>query len=291
MRDPSDPPEGAAPPPPRRFRRVLAALAVLCALVLGARWVAARVERTARREHLAAVARAEAEPGTLVPDPTVPAGAMVVDLIRVSPDLDELHDPAMVQAGEQRGEWTREAPVMFEDMGDGRARSTPDKRRRPIWIAGPYAAEAVSFAAPVGSRGSWIAVRAIPIDPVERDDPQPGWYPEKKAEVDISVAGRLRLRWKQGRTVIAEWVLPPMPHPAFAERIQKEWKANANHMDQADKKLDHLVVRVAPHASFESIFPTVEAILTVRRNMNVGGQVRSVAAFDVSVQPAPARDR
>jgi hypothetical protein len=273
----------AAPPPRRRLRRFLAAVVALVVLVLLTRWVAARMDRTARREHLAAVARAAAEPGTLVSDPTVPAGAVVVDLIRASQDLDELRRPATVQAGDARGEWTPEAPVLFEGMGDA-----PPRPRRPIWIAGPYAAETAAFAPPVGPHGGWIAVRVLPIDPAEDNvAPRPGWGPERVLEVDITDVRMLHLRWRQGRTVIMQRELPPLPDPAFADHLRSDWPAYREHFDPYDRKLDRAIVRIAPAAPFEAIFPVVEVILSVRRRMHLGGEDRDVSAFDVSVQPVP----
>ncbi len=262
--------------PPRGPLRIYAAFGVALAIVsLGAdRLVRAR-EAASARDHVAAVAAAAAEPGTEVADPALPAGVLEIDLVPIDPDLEPT-EKATLRAGGRRATWAPGAPARFEDL--------PADRRFPISIAGPYAADAASIVAPSGARGARIAVRAIPIHPPRRYQPVPGVSPEKRMELDLRSPDRPTVIWFQGFVVIAERDLVGTPAERAAV-LSMEWAANASHVDVSDRNLDQAVVRAGPMASFDDIRRAVEALLSVRRPMYLGGERRMVSAFNVVVEP------
>jgi hypothetical protein len=276
--------DGAATPPagkpPRSPAWMYAGLGAALAGFYGIAQALVEVrEGAAAREHGAALVSAAAEPGRLVTDPLLPAGVVEVDLAAAAPDL-EPHEPATVRVGARRSAWSPESPARFE----GLARD----RRHAVAITGPYLAEGVSFAVPTGAHGARLAVRAIPIDPWQAySAAAPGQTPEKVLEIDLTRLDALAVVWKVGPIVVSETTVPRPPGPALAARVRDEWKQQGGHRDPADRKLDQAIVRVASTTPFDAIFPVAEAILATRRDLNRAGAVRSIPAFNVSVQVRP----
>lgn len=237
-------------------------------------------ERAREREHVTAVVLSASSPGTLVTDPTLPAGIVEVDLLAVAPELGP-REPAMVHAGTQHHAWAVDAPARFVGLA-------PD-RGHALSITGPYAAEAASFEAPTGAQGARIAVRVIPIEaPSPRFEVnKAGYTPEKVLEADLLRPDLLALRWVQGQVVISEIELP-RADGALAARIRQQWKMQGSHRDPSDRKLDEAIVRVAPTTPFDAILPVVEAIEATTRELSRDGVLRTVSAFYVSVQPRRA---
>lgn len=264
-------------PPPRSALGIYLGFAAgLAVFFLVLQWIIGRRVIAADLGHEQAIARAMAEPGTPVTDPALPAGVLLVDLVPAAPDL-VLGQPATVRAGGKRAAWTPDAPARFEGL--------PGDRRLPLSINGPYAVESASIAAPTGSRGARVAVRAIPLEPPRPYYHPAGWTPEKRLEADLGRPGMVRLTWLQGLVVVAEEVVPREPRSALAARIRDQWKQQRSHSDVADRKLDQAIFRIGPTDSFEDTLSVVEALLAPRREQRFADEIRVVPAFNVVVQP------
>jgi hypothetical protein len=239
-------------------------------------WVHRR-EAAARRAHRTALARAEASPGTLVVDPALPAGVVVVDLVPISPDVP-LAAPATLRAGGQREDWAPKTPAYFEGLAP--------ERWHAVAVAGPYVVEGATFEVPTGEHGGRVALRAIPVDPVSSElEPSDMSAPEKELDVDLTHPDVLTLRWRVGLIVVSELNFAEGPGPALVRKLNDEWKMQGSHRDVADKRLDQAIVRVLPTISFADILPVLEALLANTRPIYLGGETTQVPVFAVSVQP------
>jgi hypothetical protein len=109
-------------------------------------------------------ARAAAQPGTLIADPTLPAGVVAIDLVPACEALP-LTAPAGVRTGARRAAWEVGASARLEGLGGD--------ARHDVVITGPVLTQAASFVAPAGPHGARMAVRAIPIGVRRTDDARP----------------------------------------------------------------------------------------------------------------------
>lgn len=242
-------------------------------LLLGGWFIKRRLELREEREHAAAVERAAREPGVLIPDPSLPPGVIVIELIPAGPSI-ELFDPATIRFGQSTRLWSPKSRARFEGMGG--------LRGQRVSVTGDYFAEGAWLDVPPGGSGARIALRAIPIDP-----PRIGPPFERQLEVSGMDPSHIILLWKVTNIVVAETKVPrAAPPDALAAAIKKDWERLGSHRDPSDRRIDRAVVRFEPGALFHEIFPLVDAILATKRTMAVAGEARVVPAFDVSVQPA-----
>jgi hypothetical protein len=261
---------------------VLVVLLSVAGVALPIVWAHGRYVRAQQEEHAAAVERTAREPGTLVTDPALEAGVVLIDLVPAAPAF-ELQQPATIHAGGVQRAWTPGSPVVVD--------APPEGRRLPLSVAGPYAAEPASIGAPSGSHGARVTVRVIPIEPPETPPPPSPETPEKRFEVDLTHPDRIAYRWKIAHVVVTEEEAG-RAYAGLADRFRSGWQMQRGHFDVADRKLDQAVVRVLPSTSFGEIFPVVEALLSVTRLMYLAGNRREVPAFNVEVRlPQPPRLR
>jgi hypothetical protein len=260
-----------------RLRLALLLASLLAVLILGG-WFIKHRRDVNKREHAAALTRASREPGVLIPDPALSPGVIEVDLIPAGPSI-ELSTPAMIRVGQRTEEWSSGRPARFEEMAG--------KRDLRVSAVGEYLVEGALLDGPHGGSGARIALRAIPTDP-----PFIGSWTEKYLEVSSVDPKDIILWWKQSNVVIAETRVPrAAPREALAAEIQKEWVTHGWHRDPSDRRFDLAIIRFEPGTLFYEIFPLVDAILVPKRTINKDGESRSVPAFHVSLQPAPASPR
>ena len=263
----------------RRLLQALLGTGLTVGVVVLGRWIAERREIAATCKHQAALAQAAEAPGTLVPDPVLPADAVEVELIATFPELRPL-EPATVHAGVESSPWAVDAPAHF---GGPR-----DPLRTTISVAGPYLAEAASFDLPTGPHGARIDVRVLPIEPQPPVEPLGTSRPEQTLEIDLTGPDALRIRWKVGHTLVSEGDLPRAPD---ATRLGEEWKRNGQHHEPLDRRRDPVVVRVAPSVRFDNVVPLIAALLATRREIESrDGDMRTIPVFRVSVQRLPEEE-
>lgn len=243
-------------------------LVMVLITVMLSRWLLAQRTATTAREHVAAVARAAREPGTLIVDPALPAGVVEIDLIPGATDL-ELSRPATIRIGEQALPWEAGHGARFAGLAG--------KRELRVSVAGAYLVEDASLDVPAGGRGRRVSLRAIPIDP-----PAIGAPFERDLEVGPASPEAFFVWWKQLGIVVAE---VRVPRDALAAAIGKEWQTVGRYKDPAEPKRDRAVVRFEPTSPFPVVLAMVEAIVATKRTMLRGGERLTVPAFEVSVQP------
>jgi hypothetical protein len=226
--------------------------------------------------HRAAVARTARAPGAVVEDPTLPAGVVVVDIVPADAEMP-LFAPATLRVGGRHELWAPDEPAWFDDL--------PRDRRHTVVVVGPYLVAGSSITVPPGDRGGRVAIAAIPIEASLPPQTEPGFAPEKFLQLDAPSPERLVLGWRQGSTRITEHTLAG--GEGLVERLALEWRAVGEHRDPSDRKIDQIVIRIPPTASFGEVFPLVEAALATERDMMLGGVRRRVPVFGVSVQYAP----
>ena len=265
-----------------RLRLAALIASILAVLLLGGWFIKRRLDLREERERAAAIERASREPGVLIPDPSLPPGVIVIELIPAGPSI-ELSDPATIRFGQSTRLWSPKSRARFEEMGG--------LRGQRVSVTGDYFAESAWLDVPPGGSGARIALRAIPIDP-----PMIGAPFERQLEVSSTDPNHIVIWWKRENIVVAELKVPRAAPPgALAAAIKKEWESSGSHRDPSDRRLDRAVVRFEPGALFHDIFPLVDAILATKRTMAMAGEARVVPAFGVSVQPAlpssrPRRD-
>ena len=257
---------------------ILATLGVCAGLMAAGRaglWLVERREIAAARDEAAVLAEAAAHPGTPVVDEALPVRVVEIDLVAVSPDL-ELREPATIRAGKLTAAWKPDHPAHFTGLAADRF--------HPVSLTGPYLIESVSFQLPAGSHGARLAVRALPVEPRREPSWPAGGAPEKVMVIELTGTGAPTVRWRVGSTVISEFDCGRL-RQSLADHIEFEWQVNRSHFDPSDRKFDQAIVRVAPTSSFPEVAPVVLAVLATKRRQNVGGDLRTVPAFVLSVQP------
>jgi hypothetical protein len=256
----------------RALRTYLVFAGVLVTFVLIAAWTVEAREKAAARGHRLAVAASAADPGTPVPDPTLPAGVVEVDLVPIHEDL-ALEELATLRVGARHGSWTPDAPVRFEGL-------TSD-HPVPLFVRGPYAAQATALSAPTGAHGVRVSLRAVPLS--SAGPPRDRF--EKRLEIALRTPESVALTWKVGLTVVADEAIPRASAEVIGGRIRAEWKQQGAHFDVADRRRDRAIVRVGPGDTFDDIVLLAGALLLPEREMREEGVTRRVPVFWVSVQP------
>jgi biopolymer transport protein ExbD len=118
--------------------------------------------------------------------------------------------------------------------------------------------------------------------------------PAKELHVEMRADDKFVLVWKQGATVLGTSEVPGrgvvstegsvrvVRYPDLAEKVAAEWTAAGAHRDASDRKLDQVVLHVANETPYASIVGVMDALLQVRRPIDLGTKVEKVPAFNLT---------
>lgn len=225
------------------------------------------------------MASAAASAGVPQADPTLPAGALEVELI-AAVDALKVEKPAQVYVGGARSSWQPGVPAQFKGLAAA--------DRHQINVPQPYLAEPVNFSFPSPDQGALIAVRVMPIEPWAPPPEREETYMfEPLLEVDLTRQETIGIRWTQGLVTLAISELPRNA-PDLESKLRREWEGHGYHRDPADMRLDLAVMRVDPRAPFGSILQVVQALLANRREQkDRSGGMTKVPAFALTITTPP----
>jgi biopolymer transport protein ExbD len=130
-----------------------------------------------------------------------------------------------------------------------------------------------------------------PPDPQKELQPQ---TPEKVLHLHVG-ENEFSLVWKQGATVVSENKVPKTPveidsgtgskvirFPDLAKKIEEEWKAQRNHFDAADKKLDQCTLYSDNRTPFRELVGVIDALYAPKREMKLGSETKKVPVFNMT---------
>jgi biopolymer transport protein ExbD len=129
-----------------------------------------------------------------------------------------------------------------------------------------------------------------PPNPDQQVDPQ---TPERVLNVHVGES-EFGLVWKQGATVVSEIKVAKAPvevgeaggksvrFPELAKKIEEEWKANGNHKDKADKKLDQAILHTDNRTPFKEIIGVLDAIYSPKREIMLPDGAKSLPVFNMT---------
>lgn len=118
--------------------------------------------------------------------------------------------------------------------------------------------------------------------------------PEKQLHIELRSTDKFVLIWKQGGTTVnsvdverkdkidMEGATEIVRYPALAEKIAAEWKANGQHSNPTDKKLDQAILHTDNKTEYKYIIGVIDAVYSPKRDMSLGGKTEKVSAFNVT---------
>lgn len=118
--------------------------------------------------------------------------------------------------------------------------------------------------------------------------------PEKQLHIELRSTDKFVLIWKQGGTTVnsvdverkdkieKEGTTEIVRYPALAEKIAAEWKANGQHSNPTDKKLDQAILHTDNKTEYKYIIGVIDAVYSPKRDMTLGGKTEKVSAFNVT---------
>lgn len=120
--------------------------------------------------------------------------------------------------------------------------------------------------------------------------------PEKQLHVEMRQEDKFVLVWKQGSTVVNQIDVPrndsksiteekgkkSARFPDLAAKISDEWKNVGSHRDPSDRKLDQAILHTDNKTEYFKLIGVIDAIYQTKRQLNVGGKVEPVPAFNVT---------
>ena len=118
--------------------------------------------------------------------------------------------------------------------------------------------------------------------------------PEKQLHIELRSTDKFVLIWKQGGTTVnsvdverkdkieKDGSVEVVRYPALAEKIAAEWKANGQHQNATDKKLDQAILHTDNKTEYKYIIGVIDAVYTPKRDMALGGKTEKVSAFNVT---------
>ncbi|MDI1449549.1 hypothetical protein [Polyangium sp. 6x1] len=243
--------------------------------------------------------RLSAHPGVSIADPSLPPGALVVDLASPFPAELPTTTPTRIVLGSQLApeRWEDGAPVRFDGLDD----STYDLR-----LDGPYVSPLLRVTLPDPRFGARLVVPAIPVappllepaEPLEIDPEAPPAIPPGLLDVDATSADMFLVMWRVADVVtvmrrVARESGPPdaQRYPSLTEAVQEMWKAHGAHRDPQDRKRDRAMIRLSPGTQFEKAQAAIAAVLAFERSVQMrNGEARLVPAFHVAVsEPLSSR--
>jgi hypothetical protein len=165
-------------------------------------------------------------------------------------------------------------PGVVELAFDAHAKSTVV---RSVFQTAGYAAypnELLVVRAPDGSR------KSLPVDAII---PRPGAPPPVPEGLVIYayVSAAPTLAWKKDRNIVAEVKFASVAD--LAARIEKEWRANASHVDPSDPMLDRAIVVAPDDVDYAAIVAVIDALAGATRDQLFKGKVERVPALSVSL--------
>ncbi|MDI1478665.1 hypothetical protein [Polyangium sp. y55x31] len=236
--------------------------------------------------------RLAANPGVTLADPSLPAGALVVDLVSPFPTELPPTTPTRIVLGSSfaPARWEDGVPVRF----DGLDASTYD-----LLLDGPYLGAPLRVSLPDPRIGARILVPAIPLappllgptEPIHTDPETPPHPSPDHLDVDATSPDTFVLHWRIADIVKALRRVPRedatadgLGYPALSVAMLEMWKAHGIHKDPQDRKRDRVMIRLSPGTSLEKARAVVAAALSLERTMKTPhGEERSIPVFEVTV--------
>ncbi|MFO0555445.1 MAG: biopolymer transporter ExbD [Polyangiaceae bacterium] len=112
--------------------------------------------------------------------------------------------------------------------------------------------------------------------------------PEKVLNVTIGESD-FTLTWKVGSVVNQEIKVPkpsdagdPPRYTELAKKFEDEWKANGQHKDPADQKVDQAVLHADNRLPFKEIVAVLDALYAPKREMKIGSNTQMVPVFNMT---------
>jgi biopolymer transport protein ExbD len=127
-----------------------------------------------------------------------------------------------------------------------------------------------------------------------RGEPGPPAPPPKQLHIEVRPDERFVLVWKQAGTVLGTSEVPGkgvvsmdgavrvVRYPELAEKVASEWAATGTHRDASDRKFDQAVLHTGNETPYASIVGVMDALLQVKRFMDVGKKTEQVSAFNLT---------
>ncbi|HVK67948.1 MAG TPA: hypothetical protein VM694_25985 [Polyangium sp.] len=236
--------------------------------------------------------RLAANPGVTIADPSLPAGALVVDLASPFPTELPPTAPTRIVLGFQfaPARWEDGVPARF----DGLDESTYD-----LLVDGPYLSAPLRVTLPDPRVGARILVPALPIappllgpaEPIQTDPEALSHPSPDHLDVDATSPDRFVLQWRIEDIVKALRRVPRedasadgLRYPALTVAMQEMWRAHGVHRDPQDRKRDRVMLRLSPGTSLEKVRAVVAAVLSLERTTKTPhGEERSGPLFEVTV--------
>ncbi len=121
--------------------------------------------------------------------------------------------------------------------------------------------------------------------------------PEKQLHIEMRSTDKFVLIWKQGGTTVNSIDVPRpadsialhkegkaeiVRYPELAQKIESEWKANGQHQNATDKKLDQCILHTDNKTEYKYIIAVIDAVYQVQRDMSLGGKTEKVPALNVT---------
>lgn len=238
-------------------------------------------------------------PGALVPDPDLPAGTLVVDLLGIPSIGDHLVPAEQARVSYDKGvsiePWSPDEPSRFSGLTVG---------PHELHTEGPYIGQRVHIEWPDSTAGARLLLPALPIAPKDtplRSALAPKAYaePVQHLEIDTTAQGDIALRWMEGRLVhevrTAARTRGPgevLSYPELAAAVKDVWQEKGLHRDPSDRRVDFAVVRARLEAPFEETRAALEAALATLRDRKTIDGLERIPVFEVMLaEPRPAPPR
>ena len=124
----------------------------------------------------------------------------------------------------------------------------------------------------------------IGLDPPDGKNQRP-----PTLHIEAQQADKFVLIWKQGATVVSTLDVPAteaagkgtLRYALLADKLASEWNARGGHRAASDRAVDQAVISLGNDAPFRRLVGVLDAILSVRRDCNLGSSVEKIAAFEV----------
>ncbi|MDI3289042.1 hypothetical protein [Polyangium sp. 15x6] len=234
--------------------------------------------------------RLAANPGVTIADPSLPAGALVVDLASPFPTELPPTTPAYVVLGWQfaPARWEDGVPVRL----DGLEESTYD-----LLLDGPYLSAPLRVSLPDPRIGARITMPAIPLAPPHLGPAEPTHVDPEAAilpptgylDVDATAPDTFVLQWRIADIAKVQRRVPRedadgQRYPTLTAAVHEMWTAHGAHRDPQDRKRDRVMIRLSPRSSLAKAHAVIAAVLSLERTIKTShGEERSIPLFEVTV--------
>jgi biopolymer transport protein ExbD len=118
--------------------------------------------------------------------------------------------------------------------------------------------------------------------------------PSKQLHVEMRSDDKFVLVWKQAGAVIGTSEIPRrgvvstegavrvVRYPDLADKVASEWATTGTHRDASDRKFDQAVLHTGNEMPYASIVAVMDALLQVKRPIEVGQKIEQVSAFNLT---------